>query len=71
MATVLANQDGYYRQRVYLNEARRMGIKLKPPYINHADHRFRVAFPQGVPALYMGLDQVKGLTFHAQKRTSN
>jgi DNA polymerase III alpha subunit len=68
MAAVLANGGGYYRQRVYLNETRRMGITLKPPHINHADHRFRVAYPQGIPTLYMGLNQVKGLTFRTQKR---
>ena len=68
MAAVLANGGGYYRQRVYLNETRRMGITLKPPHINHADHRFRVTYPQGIATLYMGLDQVKGLTFRTQKR---
>ena len=68
MAAVLANRGGYYRQRVYLNETRRMGIKLKPPHINHADHRFRVTYPQGIATLYMGLDQVKGLTYRTQKQ---
>ncbi len=68
MAAVLAGWGGYYRQRVYLNEARRLRLPLHPPHINHADHQFSVKYPGGDPNLYMGLDQVKGLTRHTQTR---
>lgn len=68
MAAVLANWGGYYRQRVYLNEARRMGIPLRPPHINTAKRQFSVIYPQGQPTLVMGLDQVADLTRRTQKR---
>jgi hypothetical protein len=31
MAAVLANWGGYYSQRIYLTEARRLGLKLHTP----------------------------------------
>lgn len=62
MAAVLANWGGYYSQRVYLSESRRLGLAVKPPHINHSTHEFSVAYPDGNPVLYMGLDQVKELT---------
>jgi len=68
MAAVMANWGGYYRQRVYLNEARRMGIPLRPPHINHAERYFGVRYPEGVPTLYMGLDQVRELTRRTQRK---
>ncbi len=68
MAAVLAGWGGYYRQRVYLNEARRMGLSLHPPHINHAQGQFSVTYPKGVPTLYMGLNQVRELTRRTQNR---
>ncbi len=68
MAAVLANGGGYYSQRVYLSEARRLGLKTKPPHINHSQRQFCVTYPKGEPTLYMGLDQVSGLTQHTQQR---
>jgi DNA polymerase-3 subunit alpha len=62
MAAVLGFGGGYYSQRVYLMEARRLGLSLNPPHINHSDVRFRVTYPNGDPQLYMGLDQVRDLT---------
>jgi DNA-directed DNA polymerase III PolC len=58
MAAVLANWGGYYSQRVYLSEARRMGLAVRPPHVNWAGTNFQVRND----ALYMGLDQVKELT---------
>lgn len=68
MAAVLAGWGGYYRQRVYLNEARRMGIILRPPHINHSQRQFCAAYPEGQAILYMGLDQVQDLTRKTQNR---
>jgi len=62
MSAVLGFGGGYYSQRVYLMEARRLGLTVKPPHINHSLHHFRVAYPEGQPVLYMGLNQVRGLT---------
>lgn len=68
LAAVLANWGGYYPQRVYLTEARRMGLKVRPPHVNHARGLFSTAYPQGEPLLYMGLDQVRDLTRRTQER---
>jgi DNA-directed DNA polymerase III PolC len=58
MAAVLANWGGYYSQRVYLSEARRMGLTVRPPHVNFS----RTSFQVRNGALYMGLEQVKELT---------
>lgn len=68
MAAVLANWGGYYSQRVYLMEARRLGLQVRPPHINHSRREFSVVYPGGNPVLYMGLDQVKDLTARTQER---
>jgi DNA-directed DNA polymerase III PolC len=62
MCAVLGYGGGYYSQRVYLMEARRLGLTVKPPQINHSQQRFQVTYPQGQPVLYMGLNQVRDLT---------
>jgi DNA polymerase III subunit alpha len=68
MAAVLANWGGYYSQRVYLTEARRMGLKLQPPHINYAGREFGVVYAPTGPVLYMGLNQVKELTRRTETR---
>lgn len=62
MAAVLGFEGGYYSQRVYLMEARRLGLPLHPPHVNHSDDTFKVIYPKGQPHLYMGLNQVRDLT---------
>jgi DNA-directed DNA polymerase III PolC len=63
MAAVLRNWGGYYPQRIYLGEARRMGLDLHPPHVNHSGRRFELAYePGGQPMLWMGLGQVRELT---------
>ena len=71
MSAVLANWGGYYSQRVYLSEARRLGLKVNPPHVNHSKREFSVAYPGGQPVMYMGLDQVKDLTNRAMERIIN
>jgi DNA polymerase III subunit alpha len=68
IAAVLANWGGYYPQSVYLSEARRLGFKVRPPHVNHSKRQFSVAYPNGDPVLYMGLDQVRDLTHRTQER---
>jgi DNA polymerase-3 subunit alpha len=68
MAAVLANWGGYYSQSVYLTEARRLGLTLRPPHINHARREFSVALVDGQPCLVMGLGQVRELTRQTQMR---
>ncbi|MCD4674295.1 MAG: DNA polymerase III subunit alpha, partial [Anaerolineaceae bacterium] len=67
MAAVLANWGGYYRQRVYISEARRMGLAICVPDVNFSRHDFsvqRVEQENGIvkKTLFMGLGQVKNLT---------
>jgi DNA-directed DNA polymerase III PolC len=62
MSAVLGFGGGYYSQRVYIMEARRMGLSIKAPHINYSNDRFRVIYPKGEPMLYMGLNQVRDLT---------
>jgi DNA polymerase III alpha subunit len=66
MAAVMANWGGYYSQRVYMNETRRLGLKLRPPEINHAQREFSVKILEAAPVLFMGLDQVRELTQRTQ-----
>jgi len=68
MAAVLAGWGGYYRQPVYLNEARRLGLTLRGPHIHHSQYQFTVVYPKGMPILYMGLAQVSGLSRRTQQR---
>jgi DNA-directed DNA polymerase III PolC len=63
MAAVLANGGGYYSQRVYLSEARRLGLAVRPPHVNYSGRNFAVSsHDDGQKVLYMGLDQVRDLT---------
>ncbi len=68
MAAVLANWGGYYSQRVYLSEARRLGLSVRPPQVNHAGSNFSVGQVNGQKMLFMGLDQVKDLTHRSIER---
>ena len=68
LAAVLANWGGYYGQRTYLNEVRRLGLALRPPHINFGRREFSVSYQDGQPVLYMGLDQVHHLTRRTQAR---
>jgi error-prone DNA polymerase len=68
MAAVLANWGGYYSQRVYLTEARRLGLVLRPPQVNYALPEFSVRYLEGSPVLFMGLNQVRDLTHRTQSR---
>ena len=69
MAAVLANWGGYYSQRVYLSEARRLGLSIRPPHVNFSGRNFTfLPGEQGQKALFMGLDQVRDLTRHTIER---
>ena len=68
IASVLANWGGYYSQRVYLTEARRRGLALRPPHINFSQREFSVQYQDQQPVLFMGLDQVRDLTRRTMTR---
>ncbi|MGH2581898.1 MAG: hypothetical protein ACRDFQ_03275, partial [Anaerolineales bacterium] len=67
MAAVLANWGGYYSQKTYLTEARRLGLTIRAPHINHSLGQFSVSYVDGNPQLFMGLDQVRDLTLETQR----
>lgn len=63
----LANGGGFHHPAVYMAEARRLGIAVRPPHINRSGRRFTLTTEtqpgSGVnrPTLWMGLGQVRGL----------
>jgi len=59
MAARLAVWGGYYSPRMYASEARRLGLVVKPPHINHSHEAFTLERPG---TLWMGLGQVRELT---------
>jgi len=68
MASVLANWGGYYGQRTYLLEARRLGLRVRPPHVNYSQMEFSLSYPDGQATLFMGLNQVRELTRRTQER---
>ena len=62
LASFLASHTGYYEERVYVEEARRMGVAILPPDVNRSEHEHAVEWRDEVPALRLGLGLVKGLT---------
>jgi DNA polymerase III alpha subunit len=60
MAARLAVWGGYYRSRVYMAEARHLGLDVRPPHVNHSGRAFTLD-PDG-ERLWMGLDAVRDLT---------
>ena len=61
LAARLAVWGGYYSPRVYMSEARQLGLSVKPPHINHSGESFTLD-PIDRRTLWMGLDQVRDLT---------
>jgi DNA-directed DNA polymerase III PolC len=57
----LANGGGFFHPAVYFAEARRLGIVVRPPHVNHAGRRITLAYEGDQPVLWLGLDQVYGL----------
>jgi len=58
MAAVLANGGGFYHQAAYVSEARRMGLRILPPDVNHAEMNFTGEDDW----MRVGLSQVMSLT---------
>jgi len=58
MTAFLNSQTGYYETRVYVEEARRLGVAILPPDVN----RSRAGFTLEEGGIRVGLDRVRGLT---------
>lgn len=62
----LADAGGFHHPAVYIAEARRLGIPVRPPHVNYSGMVFTVADEPGPddttqPVLWMGLGQVRDL----------
>jgi DNA polymerase III subunit alpha len=61
----LAYWGGYHHPAVYMAEAVRLGIAVRPPHVNHSEGRFTLAYDavgdKERPVLWMGLGQVRDL----------
>jgi DNA-directed DNA polymerase III PolC len=71
LVAFLASETGYYPARVYVEEARRLGVPILPPDINRSGATFEVE-PVGQPAapgLRIGLGQVKGFSTRTLEAT--
>ena len=67
MAAVLTNEGGFYDPCAYIEEARRSGIKILSPHINHSRYEF---FAERSDAIRIGLMQVRGLSRSTIDRTT-
>jgi len=67
MAAVISNGGGFYTASAYVEEARRMGLRILPPSVNRAAETF-TAEDGGVR---VGLAQVKSLTAKATRAIIN
>jgi DNA polymerase-3 subunit alpha len=62
----LADRGGYHHPAIYMAEAKRLGICLRPPHVNHSKAKFTLSWEviEGggkAPCLWMGLDAVRDL----------
>jgi DNA polymerase-3 subunit alpha/error-prone DNA polymerase len=64
MAAVISNQGGFYGTFAYVSEARRMGLTILPPDINHS----QVRWTGRDSAIRVGLLSIKGLSAEIQAR---
>jgi len=57
----LANWGGFHHPAVYMAEALRLGVEIRPPHVNHSGRRFALAWEGKQAVLWMGLGQVRDL----------
>ncbi len=61
----LADAGGFHHPAVYMAEAVRLGITVRPPHVNFSDHGFTLTYEHAPdseqPVLWMGLGQVRDL----------
>jgi DNA-directed DNA polymerase III PolC len=62
LSAFLNAQTGYYDARVYVEEARRLGVAILPPDVNKSGTGFTLERRAGAPGLRIGLERVKGLS---------
>jgi DNA-directed DNA polymerase III PolC len=61
----LADWGGFHHQAIYIAEAQRLDIDVRPPHVNHSGAAFTLEYVAGEerrrPVLWMGLGQVRDL----------
>ena len=57
----LAEWGGYHHRAVYMAEAARLGLDVRPPHVNHSGRRFTLGWEEEQGVLWMGLGQVRDL----------
>jgi len=57
----LSEWGGYHHQAVYMAEAVRLGLDVRPPHVNHSGPRFSLGWEGEQAVLWMGLGQVRDL----------
>ena len=62
LTAFLCSDTGYYPARVYVEEARRLGVPILPPAVNVSGERFEVEWIDAEPTLRVGLGGVRNLS---------
>jgi DNA polymerase III alpha subunit len=57
----LAEWGGYHHRAIYMAEAARLGMAVRPPHVNHSGRRFSLGWEREQGVLWMGLGQVRDL----------
>ncbi len=57
----LAEWGGFHHPAIYMAEAVRLGLAVRPPHVNHSGRRFTLSWEAGRGVLWMGLGQVRDL----------
>ena len=57
----LANWGGFHHPAMYVVEAIRMGIAVRPPHVNHSERAVSLVWDDGNPVLWLGLGRVRDL----------
>ena len=68
MHAFLESYTGYYAPRVYLEEARRMGVGILGPDINRSDAGYTLERHTESPAIRLGLSLIKGMSQELTER---
>ncbi|MCC6670360.1 MAG: DNA polymerase III subunit alpha [Planctomycetes bacterium] len=71
LAAMLSNDAGYYDKGVYVEEAKRWGIRLRAPHVNHSERAFTIEPDPGSRggfAIRVGLMEVRHLPAPRQEQ---
>jgi DNA polymerase III alpha subunit len=61
LAARLAERGGFHLPAIYMAEAVRLGLAVRPPHVNHSGSRFTLGWDGKQGVLWMGLGQVRDL----------